>query len=888
MFQSIKHTYILFIICSLLTACNQTKYVPEGKFLIKKNKVSISGDDLTYDMVNPIIRQQPNYKTFGFKMKLWAYNRIDSTVVAEKRLKLNYKLRKTNEHKILRQQHVNNKRIAKARKKGRELYTEKIIYLKDTVNVKLFLREWFKYKLGEKPVVFDSLIFNKSKEQLNVFLKNKGFFRGSVTAEVVELRRRKVKVRYKIESGKRFIIDSVYMVFSNPIIKPNYENYVLKTEGGNLVGQPFDKDLLGEYRDNVAKYMRDNAFYGFSNSNISYVADTSFTDMTVHLGVVFSDRMLQSVSKRDSLIAVKHKVMFIKNVYFHIADTSYFKGNFKKTLQDMGLTLLDDQYFVRTIDTFQYAERKVSHSDELDMKRIATFLYNGELKIDPDVIELQNYLEKENYYKEYYLERSYKRLIQLDLFQVIKPVIVEVPGTKYLDIHYYLVPSQKQSLGFEPRATNSNGFLGVSASINYTNKNLFGGAEKMVFSVGGGFESQPPVFDQSIDGQPIQKPGRSFNTFEIGPSLKFDIPGLFPTKVTALSKRQRPRTIMSVAYNYQDRSDFTRHILQLNYLWKFYVDKTQIFQIGLPGLSVIKFVDIKNSPAFEQVLTNLNDLFLRNAYSNQFIWQDLRFTFEYNNKEDENKKRANFLFNSSFDPAGNLLSLFKNRQDTLSNGQYSIFSVAYSQFARLDNEMIYSYPMSNKKSVHARLQAGIGIPYGNTKTSLPYDYAFFAGGSNDNRGWRARALGPGSYKYYLDTNRTATQISDIRLGASSEFRFSMSDVLKGAIFIDAGNTWTYNLDKNRLGSQFSNNWFREIAVSSGIGFRMDFDFFILRLDLGIPITNPSMPIGERWIFNRERPNYISEGINTFGLDKYQRYLPKPFTPVFHFGIGFPF
>ena len=232
--------------------------------------------------------------------------------------------------------------------------------------------------------------------------------------------------------------------------------------------------------------------------------------------------------------------------------------------------------------------------------------------------------------------------------------------------------------------------------------------------------------------------------------------------------------------------------------------------------------------------------------------------------------------------------MFKNRQDTLSNGQHSIYGVAYSQFARLDNEMIYSYPLDKKKSLHARLQAGAGIPYGNTKTSLPYDYAFFAGGSNDNRGWRARALGPGSYKYYLDTNRTATQISDIRLGASAEFRFSMSDLFKGAIFMDAGNTWTYNLDKNRLGSQFSNNWYREIALSAGVGFRMDLDFFILRLDLGIPITNPSMPIGERWVFNRERPNYISEGINTFGLDKYKKYLPKPFTPVFHFGIGFPF
>jgi hypothetical protein len=247
MFQRLKHTYILFIICSLLSACKQTKYVPEGKFLLKKNKVSIIGDGLAYDDANAIIRQQPNYKTFSFKMKLWAFNRIDSTAVAEKRMKQNQKLRIINQHKLGKQKRVNQKRIEKARKKGRSLYTEKIVQLKDTMNPKLFLREWFKYKIGEKPVIFDSLLYNKSLEQLGVFLKNKGFYKGSVNAEVIQLRRRKVKVKYKIETGPRFMIDSVYVVCPNQSVKSEYEKYVRKTEDGNLVGQPFDKDILGEY-----------------------------------------------------------------------------------------------------------------------------------------------------------------------------------------------------------------------------------------------------------------------------------------------------------------------------------------------------------------------------------------------------------------------------------------------------------------------------------------------------------------------------------------------------------------------------------------------------------------------------------------------------------------
>jgi hypothetical protein len=279
---------------------------------------------------------------------------------------------------------------------------------------------------------------------------------------------------------------------------------------------------------------------------------------------------------------------------------------------------------------------------------------------------------------------------------------------------------------------------------------MFGGGEKMILEIGGGFESQPAVFDKNVDGEKINKQGRSFNTFEIGPSIKFDIPGLFPTKVTMLSKRQRPRTVISTAYNYQNRPDFERHVFQLNYLWRFFVSKTQVFQAGLPFASIIKFVNINKDPQFELELNTLNDLFLRNAYSNQFIWQDWKISIEYNNKDEDNKKGKSMIYlNSSFDPAGNTLSIFKKYQDTVSNGQRSIFGVGYSQFVRLDNDLIYSYPFNKKQSIHLRMLAGFGIPYGNSITSLPYDYSFFGGGANDNRGWKARQLGPGSYNIIL-------------------------------------------------------------------------------------------------------------------------------------------
>jgi len=886
MIRALKITYILVITGLLVFACKQTKYVPDGKYLLKKNKIEVQDGKLNEEDVAEIIRQKPNYKTVGIKLRLMAFNSVDSTKVAQKRVVKNRELREKNKKRIDKRDKINNRRIKKAREQGKDLYTEKLVKLKDTINPKMFFREWFKYKIGEAPVILDSAAFKKSVDQLKVYLKNKGYYYGSVKGYIDYHENKKATARFILNPGKQYIIDSTYVIAKNDVVAAIYRGYLKEHPEQTLINQPFDKDNLDSYRDKVARYMRDHELYGFSSSHINMVADTTYATMKVILAIRFTDRMIKSPYNKDSLIAVKHKLTRVNDVYFHIADTTYFEGNFKATVEEMGLTVLDQQ-FIRTIDTFYYAE--IKKKGQLDTLRFATFLYNGELKIKPGIIELQSYLEHTNKYKEYYLERSFTRLMQLDIFQVIKPVIIEIPGTNKIDVHYYLVPSKKQSIGFEPRATNSNGFLGVAATINYTNKNLFRGAEKMTLSVSGGFESQPPVFDENLEGDKVKKAGRSFNTFEIGPSIKFELPGLFPTKATLLGKRSRPRTVLSTAYNYQLRSDFERHVFQLNYLWKFYVAKTQIFQVGLPFASVIKLVRIDKTEDFQNRLDQLNDLFLKNTYSNQFIWQDARLTFEFNNKDqDLDKKKTNFFIytNSSFDLAGNTLSLFKNYQDTL-DGQRTIFGVGYSQFARMDNEFILGHSLGKKKSIHGRLQLGGGIPYGNTTTAMPYDYSFFGGGSNDNRGWRARSLGPGSYKYYLDTNRTATQVGDMRIGGSVEFRFVLGPLLRGAVFVDAGNIWTFNADTNRSGSQFSKYWINEIALSGGVGLRMDLDFFILRLDIGVPITNPALPKGARWIFQERQP-YYDEGIAEFGTILYKKYLPKPFTPNIHFGIGYPF
>ena len=139
-----------------------SKYVPENKFLLKKNKIEIDGEkSLAYDL-SLIVKQQPNFKSLGLRINLLAYNQIDSAKVAKKRLRKNKKLSLKNQKRRQRQARINKNRIAKAKRKNREYYTEKIIPLKDTINPRSFFREWLKYKIGEPPVVFDSSYMNKT------------------------------------------------------------------------------------------------------------------------------------------------------------------------------------------------------------------------------------------------------------------------------------------------------------------------------------------------------------------------------------------------------------------------------------------------------------------------------------------------------------------------------------------------------------------------------------------------------------------------------------------------------------------------------------------------------------------------------------------------------
>jgi outer membrane protein assembly factor BamA len=184
------------------------------------------------------------------------------------------------------------------------------------------------------------------------------------------------------------------------------------------------------------------------------------------------------------------------------------------------------------------------------------------------------------------------------------------------------------------------------------------------------------------------------------------------------------------------------------------------------------------------------------------------------------------------------------------SGTWSLFDIPYSQFARFDVDYRYYTYFKKGTSLAMRVNAGIGLPLTN-KNSLPFEKYFYLGGSNSMRGWRLRTLGPGSYDEG-DTVRT-DNIGDIGLELNLEYRFPIYKYLKGALFVDAGNVWLRKENPLYPGGNFEfNRFYKEIAVDAGAGIRIDFDFLLIRLDGAIPLKEPRMPEGQRWIFENDR------------------------------------
>lgn len=469
------------------------------------------------------------------------------------------------------------------------------------------------------------------------------------------------------------------------------------------------------------------------------------------------------------------------------------------------------------------------------------------------VLEENTIIEAGKLYNADELQKTYNRFGRLLIVKYTNIKFTERPDSNILDCNIGISTNKINSISFQPEGTNTAGDLGAAASLTYENRNIFRGAETFSIKLRGAFEAIT-----GLEGYQNQ----DYEEYSLEAKLlfpRFVVPFLskkFKKQSTAMSE-------LTVSYNMQNRPEFHRRVFTASWRYRWNdISGKKSYKFDLIDLNYI-YMPWISTTFKEEYLDDVNNRnsILRYNYEDLFIMK-LGFGMSFNNGDE--------AYKINVETSGNFLSGISHLLGSKRNedNQYTLFNIAFAQYVKgdFDYTKIIMFDRNNSLALHAGL--GIAYPYGNSKI-LPFEKRYFSGGANSVRGWSVRGLGPGKFKGTNGAIDFINQTGDIKLDLNIELRSFLFWKVYGAAFIDAGNIWTIRAYEEQPGGQFRfKDFYKQIAVAYGLGIRFNFDFFILRFDMGMKAINPA--------YNSNNEHYA-----IFHPD-----FSRDFA--FHFAVGLPF
>lgn len=539
-----------------------------------------------------------------------------------------------------------------------------------------------------------------------------------------------------------------------------------------------------------------------------------------------------------------------------LSDNGYFRFN-KDFIHFAADTIMGRKDIALTLQLRKYKPN--NNSPEVDHTRylIRDVLFQSN---DSDRIHLRKQvllnataIKEGRPYDASALQRTYNNFARLQAVKYTNIKFAEVPDTNLLDCHIQISTNKPSTISFQPEGTNTAGDLGAAASITYTNRNLFHGSEQLSIEFRGAYEAIT-----GLEGYQDQ----NYTEFSVETKLVFPR-FLAPFLSKSFRRRQTASSEWAVSWDFQNRPEFHRRVFSSAWRYRWSEPKHHLnYRFDLLDLNYV-YMPWISSTFKRDYLDNAENrnAILRYNYEDIFIMKT-GFTVSYTDGVDA--VRANF------ESAGNLLNGVSKGFGfkTNSQGQHTLFNIAYAQYVKFDFDYthLFQFDKRNALALHAGL--GVAYPYGNS-TVLPFEKRYFSGGANSVRGWSVRELGPGKFKGTDGRIDFINQTGDVKLDLNAEYRSSLFWKLQGALFIDAGNIWTLRNYAEQLGGQFKfTEFYKQIAASYGMGLRLNFDYFILRFDVGMKAINPAYESEkEHWSIIHPK-------------------LSRDFD--FHFAVGLPF
>ena len=840
----------LFIwLASILSSCDATKRIDTNDHLLTKNTIYVNGEKTDDKRVYNFLYQKPNTKPL---LQLHVYN-----------------LARPNIDSILNAQRLANN--------NRRNFWTRLLSRKQVESFRRFKKDFNTglKNIGEPPAMVSDLISKKSAQRLASYYINDGYFNAKVSHEIKRDSNQRATVDYKVNLGEPYRLAKITPKIASPLADSIFQAH--RSESFLKSGNRYHTFDVNRETQRLEYVFRNNGMYHFETDRIRLIADTVNTEHKANIDFIIDDR---TEVINDTVRTFHFKVHKISDVRI-ITDYNFTKRNqaFKDSL------ITPEGYTLLAYDKINYKSKALT--DILSIK-------SGDIYRDTD------------------RTKTLTRLSRLGTFKY--------PGIQYIEdprdptrtdliASIRLTPLEKYKFRADFDTSTSNiQNIGVAGFGSLLIRNIFKGAETLEISGRGSIGASDDVASTD-DG--------FFNLSEVGADLSLTFPRIFfPINTQKLIPADlQPNTRLNLGINAQRNIGLDKQTVvgRLGYNWRTsknsrygfdilnaqYVrnlNPSNYFNIYINSFEDLNNLALSNSDNVnpEHFTTNangnlqlsvpigaqnfINDIEngtvsgFTNAQTNsintiaerqeRLIEDNLivstNFSYIYNNREN--------LFDNTFsrlatrlELAGNALDLFANVANTSTNedGKSTLFGVTYSQYVKTEVDYSKHWDLGNNNVFAVRAFGGIAIPYGNSD-NIPFISSFFAGGSNDNRAWQAYDLGPGSSGSPDEFNE-----ANMKLAFNAEYRFNLLGPFKGALFTDAGNIWNVLDNVEDGGATFNGlTSLEELGVGSGFGLRVDFDFFIVRFDVGFKTYNPALPQGNRWLREYNFANAVYNiGIN---------------------------
>ena len=688
--------------------------------------------------------------------------------------------------------------------------------------------------LGEAPVIYDSTLTRQSEMQIERSLRNQGYLHATVRADTIfNARKRKVRVDYRVDPGPRYRVQTVDYEFADtalrPVVMGDTASWPIQP------GSPLDLNALDAQRTLIADNLRNRGYFSFLRNFITFTADTTAGSTAVALTMRVAPP--PGGAERDNLGLDMSRPWFVRNVTF-VTDYEPVRGT-----------------------TSAPSERDSVHIDGYGI------IYGRDHYLRPNVLIENCFVRPGHRWSARAIDNTYQALQRLQILKFVNvqsvPVGMEIDGKQWVDVYVLLTPGKSQTIALEVEGTNSEGDLGVAASVSYSHRNIGRGSETFTTKLRGAYESLSGKPEGFIHNRYMEY------SLDLGLSFpKFKAPFLSES----FKRRINATTELNIALSYQERPEYTRVIANAGWAYKWVERRHRTSHLFTP-LDIDYVYLPKSTINFIDDIAPNNPL-LRYSYEDHFIMR-LGYSFYHTNKLPEApspylqvRQKNIFTIRAKGETAGNLLfaisSIASHRN--FHQDPYKVFGIHYSQYVKVEGDYSLTHIFDRRNSLAFHAAFGIAIPYGNSRV-VPFEKRFYGGGANGVRGWDVRTLGPGSYRSRNLVTDFMNQCGDINMLASVEYRAKLFWVLELGAFIDAGNIWTIHNYENQPGGMFHfNTFYKQMAASYGLGLRMDFTYFLLRFDLGMKAHNPAEG-AEPWPLIHPR----------WGRDR-----------SFHFSVGYPF